>query len=969
MRLKEGFTNELEAQFLASEQFIRLNSLRRIFIVFIVLYSAFGFTDIIFFPDRWLFLWGLRFLIVVPMLISTLLLSYHRNFLKFHQPYITINFTMGGLVIAIMLIMSPDTIIYYGGLFMVYFSGYLLIKLRYIYALIGGWTIFLFHFFGTLIYHGALPETYLYGSLFLVGANLIGMVGAYNIEKSNREQFLRDREINLVQQQLNQQNIKIKNQFLQLEAFIKENQELSDKFQHTEKLSMQLAQVEERFEDLAGQSRMLFYETNLDGLYTYVSHSVETFLGYKKEEVENNMYFYDFFPEEEREEYKRIGLKKIQNEELVDDFINPIKSKSGEIIWVTSNLRPVYDKEGKLIAYRGTDLDITEEKLAKDELQLFKTITEQSKYGSAFATLDGTLIYANQAFSQIHGYSKEEIIGCNFEMFHSIEQLAHVKKLIKTMLETGSFPAQEVWHIRKDGSVFPTIMTGQLIYDDKGNAVYLSATMVDITKEKQTELDLIKTKEALEDSRNRLQLIMDSLPIGLAVNTVEPGVIFSYMNDNFAKIYDVRREDLEREDRFWQSVYEDQDYREIIKSRVVSDVLSGDPKRMKWQDIPLKRKGKPTRYITAQNIPIPNTDIVISTVIDVTERKNKEDEIRFISNHDYLTEIPNRRYFQDQLARLDQDEHYPLGIVLMDLNGLKLINDAFGHSIGNKALKRIAKVLVKSKASDDFVARIGGDEFAMICPNTHQNEMDEKIKTINKKIATIKIENIQLSMAMGYYIKENPRKSIRIVLRNAEDNMYKNKVLSSHGLRNDAISSILQTLQDKFAEEKVHSERVSRFCKLIGQAMNLRDDEIIELEYAGLYHDIGKISVPDAILDKPSELTPKEWEIMKSHTINGYQILRAADRYSNLAEYAMSHHERIDGSGYPNALKGEDIPLYSRIISVADAYEAMTSDRPYRKALTRIEAIEELRQGAGTQFDQHIVELFVDRVLQKNPRI
>jgi HD-GYP domain-containing protein (c-di-GMP phosphodiesterase class II) len=128
-------------------------------------------------------------------------------------------------------------------------------------------------------------------------------------------------------------------------------------------------------------------------------------------------------------------------------------------------------------------------------------------------------------------------------------------------------------------------------------------------------------------------------------------------------------------------------------------------------------------------------------------------------------------------------------------------------------------------------------------------------------------------------------------------------------------------------------------------------------------HDIGKITIPDHILKKPGKLTDEEWTIMKSHTTNGYQILRSADQYSRLADYALTHHERYDGKGYPQGLKGEDIPLYSRIIAICDAYEAMTADRPYRKALTKEVAIAELKRCAGTQFDPRLVEVFVNEVV------
>jgi HD-GYP domain-containing protein (c-di-GMP phosphodiesterase class II) len=150
----------------------------------------------------------------------------------------------------------------------------------------------------------------------------------------------------------------------------------------------------------------------------------------------------------------------------------------------------------------------------------------------------------------------------------------------------------------------------------------------------------------------------------------------------------------------------------------------------------------------------------------------------------------------------------------------------------------------------------------------------------------------------------------------------------------------------------------------MGKVMNLTKDHMDELKLAGLLHDIGKISIPDRILTKPGKLDQDEWEIMKKHTIYGYNILRAADEYSNLALYALTHHEKYDGTGYPKGLSKDEIPLFSRIISVIDAYEAMTADRPYRKAPGKEFAVQELIRCKNTQFDPHIVDLFLSEVLK-----
>lgn len=360
---------------------------------------------------------------------------------------------------------------------------------------------------------------------------------------------------------------------------------------------------------------------------------------------------------------------------------------------------------------------------------------------------------------------------------------------------------------------------------------------------------------------------------------------------------------------------------------------------------------------------------VVIVFRDVTEQKNREKEILHISYHDYLTDIPNRRYFQKSLDALDNNESYPLGIVLMDLNGLKVVNDAYGHSHGNIVLKRVAKILNEVKTSSDIIARIGGDEFAMLCPNSNEEGIQIRLEKIKELLSLERIGNIEFSLAMGHTFKTATDQKIRDVLREAEDLMYKHKIIAGKSTKNKAIMSILQTLTEKFHEEKIHAERVAKYCRMIGEKMGLRTDEVNELELAGMLHDIGKISIPDAILQKPSKLNKDEMEQMQQHTMSGYQILRAADDYSNLAEYAMSHHERIDGQGYPNGLKGSSIPLFARIISVADAFEAMTSDRCYREALSLNNALNELKENAGTQFDEDVVQCFVSNVIDDVERV
>ncbi|AUD63761.1 hypothetical protein BK010_09215 [Tenericutes bacterium MO-XQ] len=350
-------------------------------------------------------------------------------------------------------------------------------------------------------------------------------------------------------------------------------------------------------------------------------------------------------------------------------------------------------------------------------------------------------------------------------------------------------------------------------------------------------------------------------------------------------------------------------------------------------------------------------------LMDITERKISEQKINYASKHDVLTGLPNRTYFDTVIRRLDQDKYYPLSISIIDIDGLKLINDTYGHDVGDEAILTFANLLSTSCKGHSFIARIGSDEFGVIFAKSDTEKFNDLKNKLFVELANIKIRDIPLSASCGTAVKTSESQHIEDVLIQAENDMYAQKTLHNQSSRNQVIMALFDSLKDKYEAERNHSDRVSHYCLLMGEKLNLTQQEKLELEFAGRMHDIGKITIPDNILKKPGKLTDEEWVIMKNHTINGYQILRSADKYSNLADYALTHHERWDGKGYPKGLSGENIPLFSRIIGIADAFEAMTSDRPYRKAMAIEDAIKELHRCSETQFDPDLIDVFINQVL------
>ncbi len=358
--------------------------------------------------------------------------------------------------------------------------------------------------------------------------------------------------------------------------------------------------------------------------------------------------------------------------------------------------------------------------------------------------------------------------------------------------------------------------------------------------------------------------------------------------------------------------------------------------------------------------------VVLSIATDVTERRKLEKKLTRLSFHDELTTLYNRRFYETEITRLNTKRNYPLTLLMGDVNGLKIINDSFGHLVGDDLLKTTARVLKETCRDDDIITRLGGDEFLIILPNTTSSQANNLAKRITANLTEHKIKGIGISISFGYASLTSENNSVEKVFIAAENAMYQKKLLESPSIRGFAIDVILKAIFEINSETEIHSKTVANYAAKIAAAMNLPQAEIVEIKTAALLHDIGKIATPVSIFSKKGKLTETEYEEVKKHPERGYRILSSGPNMKEIATSCLHHHERWDGLGYPNSLKGKDIPVQSRIISLADAYDAMISKRTYKTALTKEEAIEEIKRNMGTQFDPEIAKVFINKVLLKS---
>ena len=360
---------------------------------------------------------------------------------------------------------------------------------------------------------------------------------------------------------------------------------------------------------------------------------------------------------------------------------------------------------------------------------------------------------------------------------------------------------------------------------------------------------------------------------------------------------------------------------------------------------------------------------VICVARDITGRKKKEDDIIYLSHHDTMTGLYNRTFYEKEKGRLDIKENLPLSVIVCDVNGLKLINDAFGYSEGDAVLVRAAEILKSCCREKDIVARTGGDEFCILLPETDDIEVTEIFDLIKAANAEINNKSDHVfhyaSISVGYATKTNEHESLGEVTKSAEGYMYRRKMLSNADIHSVILKSITTTLHEKSYETQEHGERMTSMAKRLGQILGLNYSDLDTLELASSLHDIGKISIDLSILNKREKLTADDWEKIKKHPEVGCRIAQAIPELQPISEIILSHHERWDGKGYPRGIAGKNIPLAARIISIIDSYDAMTHDRGYRTAMTEEDAAGEILSLAGVQYDPEIAEIFVKQVLAK----
>jgi len=691
------------------------------------------------------------------------------------------------------------------------------------------------------------------------------------------------------------------------------------------------------------------------------------------------------------------------------------KDKYGNVHFFLNNLMAIF--EGDLIVGAwGTQRDITVvrriERVLRENEELFRKLTESSLAG-VYIIQDKKFRYVNPALARIFGYKPEELIDKlgYLDLTHPQDREI-VEENIRLRLEGKAESTHYTFRgIRKDGSVIYCEVLGSII-DYEGRPANIG-TVLDITERKYNE-------ELLRESESKFKALSEEAAVGVYLIHKDA---FEYVNPRLSEMFGWPVGGLLGKKIFSIIYHEDVNrFRYLLKG-----LLSGRFTSIKHKCRGVKSNGEIIyldvygTYVVHKGKPS-----VIGTVIDTSEeianrekieRMNKElklfnHRLKQLALRDVQTGLYNHRY----LGECIEAEFYrakrcgqPLSIIMVDIDYFKSINDVYGHKFGDLVIKQFGSQLKRCVRKYDILIRFGGEEFIVVSPGINRDAALVLAYRIMNSISLYNFGNrkhsvkIRLSMGVVSYPEDKVLKGVdlidlvdKIVEKVKEEGG--NRVYSSLDLKRkrktakkvkeeseeikslkkkivqltkkanqsliESVFAFAKTIELKDHVTGEHVERTVRYATAIAKKMGLTRDEIECIREAAILHDLGKVGISENILLKKAKLTRKEFNELKRHPQIGVDIIRPIHFFHSIIPLVLYHHERWDGKGYPSGLKGEEIPIGARIIAVADAYQALRTNRSYRKAFSKRKAMQILNKEAGNKFDPHIVEVLM-KVLQK----
>ncbi len=642
-----------------------------------------------------------------------------------------------------------------------------------------------------------------------------------------------------------------------------------------------------------------------------------------------------------------------------DRYEMAIKHKNGSLIPVQVSGSPYHDsRTGEMVGTLAVLTNLTDRVKAEEALQeseqRHRHILESMAEGFFETDLKGKIISCNRAAAGMLGFQEEEFLTMSYKSF--CRDFNTVYGEFNQVFEKGESKYSLITElIRKDGSIITVDLSIIPVRNKQGNIVSFRSLGRDVTERRRAE-------EKLRESEMRSQALVKAIP-DILFRFNREGVYLEAVVKDEAMLNPKARE-LYRQNRLIGKTMVEMlpaDIADMLMTGIEKALASGEMQIFEY----LYNAYDSEHYFEARLAPIGETEVV-SIVRDITERKSYEAKLQYISFHDQLTGLYNRSYYENELKRMDSSREHPIAMISADIDGLKLVNDTFGHEEGDRYIHIGAELLKSTLRASDILARVGGDEFAIILPRITQDagqklveRMRHQIEEYNRRETT----TLPLSISIGLAVSESSEQSLEETYKKADKAMYVDKLQRSEKARAMIVTLLLASLSKRSELFEGEREQVQALCLQMGRALTLDNNQMANLNLLSRTYDLGKVSLPDHIvhcnlLHKSGELTEAEREAIRRHPETGYRIASSSPELADIADLIMKHHENFDGSGYPLGLKSDKIPIECRIVAIAIAYSAMINPRPYAKTLTKAEAIKELQRCAGTQFDPQLVEVF-----------
>lgn len=720
--------------------------------------------------------------------------------------------------------------------------------------------------------------------------------------------------------------------------------DVTERYELQRRLHISEAQYRSAFE----QTVMGMAHIEPDGRFLRVNSALCNILKYSAEELLMLNTKQVIHPED-AELLKETMLRLVRDNIITLDAPRRFLRSDGEIVWLSLSSSVMRNSKGDPLYIISSAQDITARRQAEERLlqseQRLKRAQELSHTGNWEINLTKMQMWASDEAFRIYGFEREPDNQLPLAVAQSVvipEHRSFMDEALEQLLKYDAPYDIEFSILRfSDGSRREVHSIAVAERDTNGRPLRIIGVLQDITERSQLKEEYSKALSTtldgfwLCDKDVRIILVNDAICSMLGYTRKE--IIGMYVREFEA--------------------YLDPEGMRAQRRRV----LASGAERFETQ---MRRKDGSVLDVEVSLSYIPSSKSTCAFMRDITERKRRESHIRYLSYHDVLTGLYNRTFFEEECERLNEKRLLPVTVMMGDINGLKLTNDVFGHAQGDKLLCTIAEILSDCARPEDIVFRIGGDEFCLLMPGAGSEEakaLYERIRLACER-ETVRFDDgseMHPSVAVGYATRWTTERSFNETFKEAEDAMYKRKLLERKSLHSTVISSIRITMYEKSRETREHADRMAEMACCLGRKLELDDAQLSELELLCALHDLGKIGIPERILDKPGPLSEEEWFEMRKHPEIGYRIAQASPELMGVAEGILCHHERWDGKGYPQGLEGNSIPLLSRILSVVDSFDAMTCDRVYHQAISQEQAFVEIEACAGSQFDPEIASLFV----------